>query len=74
MAGKRRKTDDLWELLAQRGEIDAALAEKRRELEKGQTRQRRSRQANVRTLTRSKAEPKSRSRKLTGSRRTARVA
>ena len=33
MAGKQFKTMDVWELLALRGEIDAALAAKRKQLE-----------------------------------------
>ena len=74
MAAKQLKSMDIWELLAHRGEIDALLAKKRKELEKTQTRRGTSLRTNVRVVTRTKAKTKSRSKKPTKSRRTVRAA
>ena len=52
MAGKQFKSMDVWELLALRGEIDAALAVKRKELEKGQKTRSTSRRTSARAASR----------------------
>lgn len=62
MAAGDHNTKDIWELLSQKAKIDAAIAEKRRELQKVLTQGRKSRRKKVRTYT------------LTEPRRTARAA
>jgi DNA-binding protein H-NS len=62
MAGKQFKTMDVWELLALRGEIDALLAAKRKELERSKPRAA-SRRRNGRAAARADAKPKYQSRK-----------
>jgi hypothetical protein len=72
MAGKQFKSMDVWELLALRGEIDAALAAKRKELEKAPKTRSTSRRTSARTVslgskartvTRAGAKPKFQNRK-----------
>jgi hypothetical protein len=73
MAGKQFKSMDIWELLAHRAEIDALIRKKRKDLERAPKTRRTSR-TSVRVVTRAGAKPKSRSKKVTRSRRTARAA
>jgi hypothetical protein len=74
MAGKQFKSMDIWELLAHRAEIDALIRKKRKDLERAPKTRRTSR-TSVRVVTRTGAtKPKSRSKKVARSRRTARAA
>jgi hypothetical protein len=51
------KTMDIWELLARKAEVDAAIAEKRREMDKFLRQRRKSRRTKNRTFTRSQVRP-----------------
>ena len=72
MAGKQFKSMDIWELLAHRGEIDALIRKKRRELERTPRTSRTSVRVATGTRTRTAAKPKARRKKA--ARRTARAA
>ena len=57
MAAEHLKTMDIWELLARKAEVDAAIAEKRREMEKFLRQQHKSRRTKARTFKRSQVRP-----------------
>lgn len=57
MAAEHLKTMDIWELLARKAEVDAAIAEKRREMEKFLRRQRKSRRTKARAFKRGQVRP-----------------
>ena len=79
MAAQKLKTKDIWELLAVRAEIDAAIDAKRREMKisltggRSSRPKRRSSPTNVRTVPRERRKP-ARGKKPIGGRRTARAA